>query len=73
VGYYDDETRAVATTVLHQRLEKDDHDNPSFLMDDAGKLCVFYSKHGTGNFPIMLARAKKAEDISGGNLFSHCV
>lgn len=65
VGYYDHETKAVETIVLHERLEKDDHDNPSLMIDDSGKLRVFYSKHGTGNFPIMLARAKKAEDISG--------
>lgn len=64
VGYYDHNDRNVQTTVLHAAFEKDDHDNPSFIMDESGKLMVFYSKHATGNSPIFLARARNAEDIS---------
>lgn len=64
VAYYDHENGDTKTYILHERLEKDDHDNPSFLMDSEGKLRVFYSKHGTGKFPILLARAREAEDIT---------
>lgn len=64
VGYYDHDSHEVNTHILHERLERDDHDNPSFFIDDAGKLMVFYSRHATGNSPIFLARAKKSEDIA---------
>jgi hypothetical protein len=64
VGYYDHEDGNIKTEILHAGFEKDDHDNPSFFMDNAGKLMVFYSKHATENSPIFLARAKNSEDIS---------
>jgi hypothetical protein len=64
VGYYDHDSGDIGTYVLHEKLERDDHDNPSFFIDDAGKLMVFYSRHATGNSPIFLARAKRPEDIS---------
>jgi hypothetical protein len=64
VGSYNHENGAVERHVIHERLERDDHNNPSFLMDAQGKLMVFYSKHATGNSPIFLARAKNKEDIS---------
>lgn len=63
VAYYDHDTGMIQRHILHERLEKDDHDNPSFFMGPEGKLMVFYSKHGTGNYPIILARAKNSEDI----------
>lgn len=64
VAYYDHNSREIQTSILHEGFEKDDHDNPSFFMDDEGKLMVFYSKHATGNSPIFLAHAKNEEDIS---------
>lgn len=64
VGFYDHERQNTETHILHAQFEKDDHDNPSFLIDGDGKLMVFYSKHGTGKTPIHLARATRAEDIS---------
>ena len=64
VAYYDHHDGTIETHTLHERFEKDDHDNPSFFVDAQGKLMVFYSRHGTGKSPIHLARAKKAEDIS---------
>lgn len=64
VALYDHDSRRIQTAILHEDFEKDDHDNPSFFMDDKGKLMVFYSRHATGNSPIFLARAKIAEDIS---------
>lgn len=64
VGYYDHDSHDIITHILHDRLERDDHDNPSFFMDDSGRLMVFYSRHATGNSPIFLARAKVPEEIS---------
>jgi hypothetical protein len=64
VGFYDHDAGKIETEILHEGFEKDDHDNPSFLIDGNGRLMVFYAKHATGKFPILLARAKNAEDIS---------
>lgn len=64
VGTYDHKTGKIETNILHRRFEKDDHDNPSFLMDGDGRLMVFYTKHATGNSPIFLARAGEPERIS---------
>jgi hypothetical protein len=64
VAYYDHDKGTIESHILHERFEKDDHDNPSFFVDAEGKLLVFYSKHGTGKSPIHLARATKAEDIT---------
>ena len=54
---------SIESHVLHERLERDDHDNPSFFMNREGRLMVFYSKHATGNSPIFLARAKTPGSI----------
>jgi hypothetical protein len=64
VGFYDHDSGKVETKVLHERFEKDDHDNPSFFMNADGRLTVYYSRHGTRNSPIFLAHAKHPENIS---------
>src|SRR5687768_8177271 len=64
VAAYDHDNGKIESFVLHEKFERDDHDNPSFIVDAEGKLMVFYSKHATGNSPIFLARAKNAESIS---------
>lgn len=63
VGYYDHETGNIETKILRERLQRDDHDDPSFLMDRDGRLMVFYSKHA-GRSPIYLEHATNPEDIS---------
>ncbi|MEM9671985.1 MAG: BNR-4 repeat-containing protein [Bacteroidota bacterium] len=63
VGYYDHNTQEISQKVLHQELEVDDHDNPSLLIDEQGKLMVFYSKHSRSE-PIYLMRAQQAESIN---------
>ncbi len=63
VGFYDHDLKRTETKLLHRNLEKDDHDNPSLIMDKQGKLIVFYSKHATRE-PIYRVKAKRAEDIS---------
>ncbi|MGD1892758.1 MAG: BNR-4 repeat-containing protein [Cyclobacteriaceae bacterium] len=63
VGYYDHDTQEISQKVLHEELEVDDHDNPSLLIDEDGKLMVFYSKHSRSE-PIYLMRAQQAESIN---------
>jgi hypothetical protein len=63
VGYYDHDNGRIKTKIIAEHFQRDDHDDPSFLIDPDGKLMVFYSKHA-GQLPILLARAKTPEDIS---------
>lgn len=63
VGFYDHNLKRIETKVLHENLEKDDHDNPSLFIDRDGNLMVFYSKHATSE-PIYMLKTKNAEDIS---------
>jgi hypothetical protein len=63
VGYHDHQSRKTETTILHEKFEKDDHNNPSFSIDGSGRLMVFYSKHATGNSPIFFRRSKEPEAI----------
>lgn len=62
VGYYDHDQDTVATKIVHEKLQVDDHNNPSFHIDATGKLQVYYSKHSAID-PIYLARAKFPESI----------
>ncbi len=45
VGAVDGETGAVETSILHEKLSRDDHISPSLLVLPDGRLAVFYSKH----------------------------
>lgn len=63
VGFYDHDLKTIETKLLHQQLEKDDHNNPALFIDGQGKLMVFYSKHASTE-PIYLLKGKNAEDIS---------
>lgn len=38
------------TTVLHDRLEDDDHDAPALLVLEDGRLLAVYARHGTDRF-----------------------
>lgn len=64
VAQYDHDSDQVVTHVLHEKFERDDHDNPSFLIDRDGRLMVFYTRHSTGKSPIFLARASAPENIT---------
>ena len=61
---FNHKTAMLDTTVLHERLEVDDHCNPSILVRNDGRIMVFYSKHATKKFPIILRISAKPEDIS---------
>ncbi|MBJ2176067.1 glycoside hydrolase family 88 protein [Aureibaculum sp. A20] len=71
VGWYDHDTKKVATHIVKKNLEIDDHDNPSILFDDEGKLLVFFNRHGYGDSPtappLFLIKSKFSEDISEWN------
>lgn len=45
VGAYDGSTDPVQTTIVHRKLEADDHVNPSLVVLPDGRLRVFYAKH----------------------------
>jgi hypothetical protein len=63
IGFYDHDRKQVETKIIHARLEKDDHNNPSLLIDREGRLMVFYSKHAARD-PLYLARSVNPEDIT---------
>lgn len=62
VAYFDHDSGEMSRHILHNQLERDDHDNPAFLMDPEGKLMIFYSKHSRHQ-PALLARATRPERI----------
>ncbi|MCF8715524.1 glycoside hydrolase family 88 protein [Joostella atrarenae] len=68
VGYYDHDIHRVKTKVLKYEHEIDDHDNPSILFDNEGKILVFFNRHGYGDsstpHPIFLTKSSNPEDIS---------
>ncbi|AUP78699.1 hypothetical protein C1H87_08260 [Flavivirga eckloniae] len=67
IGSYDHDTKQITTHIVEKNLEVDDHDHPSILFDEAGKLLVFFNRHGYGNSsvapPGYLIKSKNAEDI----------
>lgn len=68
VAWYDHETNEIATHIVAENLEVDDHDHPSILFDEAGRLLVFFNRHGYGEDtvapPGFLIRAENPEDIT---------
>lgn len=64
IGYYDHETGKIASKVIHDNLEIDDHNNPTILFDDEGHLLVFYNTHLQKQGPLYFKRSINAEDIS---------
>ena len=63
VGFYDHDTREVKSTVIYDNLEPDDHNNPSILFDEEGKLIVFFNRHMMGVQPLYQIKATKPENI----------
>lgn len=79
VRSYDLKTAIEEDFTLHEKLQIDDHNVPSFLILPDGKLLAFYSHHN-GN--IFMRKSKEAESISawedeeillkGNNLYRYC-
>lgn len=63
VAYYDHDTHNIHSKVIADNLEINDHNNPSLLFDDDGRLIVFYNTHMIGIKPLYMIRAKKPENI----------
>lgn len=61
ISSYDLTTRDRQTYVLHEKLQKDDHNVPSLLFLPSGKMLAFYTEH---NGRFFLRKTKNAEDIS---------
>jgi hypothetical protein len=45
VGAYDHDDGDLTVSVLHEHMERDDHDNPAILILPDGRLLTFYSPH----------------------------
>lgn len=61
---FNHKTSQLDTTIIHDNLEIDDHCNPSILVRNDGRIMVFYSKHATGKFPMVLRVSEQPGDIS---------
>lgn len=49
VTTYDLNTGQKTCTVLHQNLQRDDHDSPAFILRADGRILAMYCKHGNEN------------------------
>ncbi|MCE5331206.1 MAG: glycoside hydrolase family 88 protein [Bacteroidales bacterium] len=66
VASYDHTTRQMQSWKLFDKLEVDDHDSPSILIDKQGYIMVFFSKHASTE-PIHLIKSKFPEDVTQWN------
>ncbi|WP_298511627.1 BNR-4 repeat-containing protein [uncultured Kordia sp.] len=64
IGYYDHDTKKVASKVIYDNLEIDDHDNPTILLDDDGRLLVFFNTHLQEASPLYMRTSTHTEDIT---------
>ena len=62
IGAYDHARGEIRTAVLHEKLERDDHDVPSILVRDDGRLMAFYSRHSKDDFYLRVS--ENPEDVS---------
>jgi hypothetical protein len=63
VAYYDHETGQIQSRVISDNLEIDDHANPSILIDENGRILVFFNMHMKGEQPLFLVKSSNPEDI----------
>lgn len=62
ISSYDNNTKEQKTSVLHPRLQKDDHNNPSILTLADGRIMAFYSAHAGPSLYYRIS--SKPEDIT---------
>jgi hypothetical protein len=65
VTSYDHVTKQIETSTLHQKLDVDDHANPSLLMLEDGRVMAFYSAHNGD--ALYFRTTKESEDVSSWN------
>ncbi len=63
IAFYDHETNEIASRVIYDGLEVDDHNNPSILFDEEGHLLVFFNTHMMGEMPLFLVKSTLPESI----------
>ncbi|MCC5930760.1 MAG: glycoside hydrolase family 88 protein [Cyclobacteriaceae bacterium] len=63
IGYFDHETLNIHSKVIADKLEVNDHVNPSLIFDEKGHLIVFFNKHMQGDHPMYTIRALAPESI----------
>ena len=64
VGFYDHKTTKIQTHVVAHNIEVDDHNTPSMIFYEQGRLMVTYNLHMMPDMPLYLVKAKNPEDIS---------
>lgn len=64
IGFYDHDTKEIKSHVVYDNLEIDDHDNPSILFDDDGRLLIFFNTHLQDQRPLFMRTSTNPEDIS---------
>lgn len=57
-------TNTYNSFILHEKLEIDDHDNPSIFIRNDGRLQVFYSRHSSTGKAMYYRISTNPEDIS---------
>ncbi len=62
IGSYNHTSKKIDTFVLHEKLEKDDHNVPSILVRDDGRILAFYSRHSDDDMYMRIST--NPEDIS---------
>lgn len=62
IAAYDHDEDAVTRTTLHEDFEPDDHDDPTFYVDEEDRLLVFYTGHAGPH--IRFRRSDAPEDLS---------
>lgn len=68
VSYLDHETGEQKVQKVYEHLEIDDHNNPSLIFDEKGRLSLYFTSHLINDDPLYKISAKKPEDISSWNL-----
>ncbi len=63
IGYFDHATLQIHSKVIAEKVEANDHVNPSILFDENGYLLVFFNKHMLGVQPLYLTRSLEPESI----------
>ncbi len=62
IGAFDHGTQEITTFILHEKLERDDHDVPSILVRNDRRIVVFYSRHGKDDYYLRIS--ENPEDIT---------
>jgi hypothetical protein len=63
IGALDHETGDLESATLHEKLNPDDHANPSLLVRPDGRIMVFYTAHSLADVPMRVVVSERPEDI----------